>query len=105
MHRIVSKVINGIVFAAVLLVRHSVQAAEPSGSACLDGGASKVGVILCHGQNQYPTWKVVDLLRKGIHEQLGCHTLSLQTGLPPSSWGVEAVLAGEPKSLYFELRR
>lgn len=44
----------------------------------LDGGDSTIGVILCHGRGQSPTWAVVDPLRKGIHEQLGYHTLSLQ---------------------------
>ena len=44
----------------------------------LDGGSSTVAVILCHGRGQNPTGKVVNPLRKGIHEQLGYHTLSLQ---------------------------
>lgn len=43
-----------------------------------DGGDSTIGVILCHGRGQSPTWAVVDPLRKGINEQLGYHTLSLQ---------------------------
>ena len=47
-------------------------------NAYLDGGTSTVGVILCHGRNQQPTGGVVDPLRRGIHAQLGYHTLSLQ---------------------------
>jgi len=47
-------------------------------NAYLDGGQSTVGVILCHGRGEYPTWRVVNPLRKGIHKQLGYHTLSLQ---------------------------
>ena len=47
-------------------------------NAYLDGGDSTVGVILCHGRGRHPTYLVVDPLRKGIHERLGYHTLSLQ---------------------------
>ena len=47
-------------------------------NAYLDGGESKIGVILCHGRGQYPTWRVVDPLRKTINQQLGYHTLSIQ---------------------------
>jgi len=50
----------------------------PTDSAYLDGGTSKIGLILCHGRGAYPTWKVVDPLRKKINERLGYHTLSLQ---------------------------
>ena len=55
-------------------------------NAYLDGGTSTVGVILCHGRAQHPTWKVVDPLRKGIHGQLGYHTLSLQMPVGGSDW-------------------
>jgi len=58
----------------------------PSCSAYLDGGVSKVGVILCHGRGQHPTWKVVDPLRKGINEKLGYHTLSLQMPAEKKNW-------------------
>jgi len=47
-------------------------------AAYLDGGTSDKGVILCHGRGKNPTWKVVDPVRKGVHQQLGFHTLSLQ---------------------------
>jgi dienelactone hydrolase len=59
---------------------------KPSGSAYLDGGESKVAVILCHGRGQHPTWKVVDPLRKGINEKLGYHTLSLQMPAGKKKW-------------------
>ena len=47
-------------------------------NAYLDGKNSKVAVILCHGRGHHPTWDVVDPLRKGIHKELGFHTLSIQ---------------------------
>jgi pimeloyl-ACP methyl ester carboxylesterase len=55
-------------------------------NAYLDGGTSTVGVILCHGRGQHPTWRVVNPLRKGIHEQLGYHTLSLQMPTGGNDW-------------------
>lgn len=55
-------------------------------NAYLDGGTSTVGVILCHGRGQHPTWKVVDPLRREIHGQLGYHTLSLQMPVGGSDW-------------------
>ena len=71
-------------------------AGEPSGSAYLDGGTSKIGVILCHGRGQHPTWKVVDPLRKGIHEKLGYHTLSLQ--MPAEKKKLEAYAGDFPRA-------
>lgn len=53
-------------------------AVKPDGSVYLDGGFSKYGVILAHGRGKYPTWKVVNPVRKGIHDDLGYHTISLQ---------------------------
>jgi hypothetical protein len=44
----------------------------------LDGGLSKVCVVLAHGQGLSPNSQVVGPLRKGIHRELGYHTLSLQ---------------------------
>ena len=70
---------------------------QPSNSAYLDGETSKVGVILCHGRGQHPTWKVVDPLRKGIHEKLGYHTLSLQMPATKKKW--EAYAADFPRAL------
>ncbi|MCR4303822.1 MAG: alpha/beta hydrolase family protein [Gallionella sp.] len=61
-------------------------AGPPSGSAYLDGGTSKVGVILCHGRGHHPKWNVVDPLRKGINEKLGYHTLSLQMPADKKNW-------------------
>lgn len=61
-------------------------AGQPSGSAYLDGSNSKIGVLLCHGRGHYPTWDVVDPLRRGIHEQLGYHTLSLQMPAEDKNW-------------------
>lgn len=55
-----------------------VSADMPDGAAYLDGGTIKSGLILCHGRGKNPTWKVVDPLRKGAHEKLGFHTLSIQ---------------------------
>ena len=55
-------------------------------NAYLDGGESSVGIILCHGRGKYPTWLVVDPLRKGIHEQLGYHTLSIQMPARDVNW-------------------
>lgn len=55
-------------------------------NAYLDGGSSTVGVILCHGRGQYPTWMVVNPLRIGIHKALGYHTLSLQMPVDNVAW-------------------
>ena len=66
-------------------------AGQPSGSAYLDGGTSKVGIILCHGRGQHPTWKVVDPLRKDLHARLGYHTLSLQMPAAQKNWKAYAV--------------
>ena len=58
----------------------------PAGSAYLDGGNNKVGVILCHGKGKHPTWKVVEPLRVGIHLKLGYHTLSIQMPNQDKDW-------------------
>ena len=55
-------------------------------NAYLNGGKSETAVILCHGRGQHPTWDVVDPLRKGIHEKLGYHTVSLQMPAPGGNW-------------------
>lgn len=52
----------------------------------LAGRGTNIGVILCHGRGAYPTWLVVDPLRKGINEQLGYHTLSIQMPKGNISW-------------------
>lgn len=55
-------------------------------NAYLDGKNSTVGVVLCHGRGKYPTWLVVDPLRKGINQQLGYHTLSIQMPTVDGKW-------------------
>lgn len=55
-------------------------------NAYLEGKNSNVGVILCHGRGHYPTWLVVNPLRKGIHEKLGYHTLSIQMPTGNVNW-------------------
>jgi pimeloyl-ACP methyl ester carboxylesterase len=67
-----------------------VQAGAPAGSAYLDGGSSKVGLILCHGRGKYPTWKVVEPLRRGVYDRLGYHTLSLQMPNEKKKWRLYA---------------
>lgn len=62
------------------------QADKPDGSVYLDGGDVKYGLILAHGRGKSPTWLVVDPLRKGIHDQLGYHTLSLQMPIVGGNW-------------------
>ena len=88
--------ITAFVMAAALCVSPLTFASQPSGSAYLDGGASKIGVILCHGRGQHPAWKVVDPLRKGIHAKLGYHTLSLQ--MPAGKKKFEAYAADFPRA-------
>lgn len=58
----------------------------PDDSAYIDGGKSKTAVILAHGKGKYPTWLVVDSLRKGINDRLGYHTLSLQMPTGYDNW-------------------
>ena len=70
----------------VAMVALPVFAEAPEGSFYLDGGTTEIGLILCHGRGAYPTWKVVDPLRKKINEQLGYHTLSLQMPNENKHW-------------------
>lgn len=63
-----------------------VSADLPADAAYLDGGDNKTGLILCHGRGKNPTWKVVDPLRKGVHEKLGYHTLSIQLPNDDKNW-------------------
>ena len=78
--RFVLALVFGILFIT------PVHAGPPSGSAYLDGGQSKVAVILCHGRAKHPRWKVVDPLRKAVHRELGYHTLSLQLPNANKKW-------------------
>ena len=74
------------VFVIACLTGSLAVAGPPANSAYLDGGTSKVGVILCHGRGQHPKWKVVDPLRKGINAKLGYHSLSLQLPAEKKNW-------------------
>lgn len=81
-----NKIISAFLSAIALCIFLPAVAGQPTGSAYLDGDGSKTGVILCHGRGQHPAWKVVDPLRKGIHEKLGYHTLSLQMPTGKKGW-------------------
>ncbi len=72
----------------------SVEANDPDlpSNAYLDGKTSTVGIILAHGRGKYPTWLVVDPLRKGINSQLGYHTLSIQMPTDDINWREYAAL-------------
>jgi len=69
-----------------LLLPFTAYADKPDGSVYLDGGGSKYGLILAHGKGKHPTWLVVNPVRKGIHDKLGYHTLSLQMPIGYSNW-------------------
>ena len=58
----------------------------PAGSEFIDGGDSKVALILAHGRGKHPTWKVVEPLRTGVNGELGYHTLSLQMPNEDKYW-------------------
>jgi alpha/beta superfamily hydrolase len=79
----------GVAFMAVLMAWAGTAQARsdvPARAAYLDGGDSKVGVILLHGRGKDPRWKVVDPLRRAVHRQLGFHTLSLQMPAADKPW-------------------
>jgi len=69
-----------------LFVSSIAYADKPDGSVYLNGGNSKYGLLLAHGQGKSPTWLVVDPVRKGIHDELRFHTLSLQMPTGYSNW-------------------
>ncbi|UCH54136.1 MAG: alpha/beta fold hydrolase [Pseudomonadota bacterium] len=81
---------RGIVIAGAMLLAscQTVRSNDPNmpANAYLEGKGPPVGVVLCHGRGQHPTWYVVDPLRKGINEQLGYHTLSIQLPTGSVSW-------------------
>jgi pimeloyl-ACP methyl ester carboxylesterase len=58
---------------------------QPINSVYLKGNINKA-LILAHGQGKYPTWKVVNPLRKSINSELGYHTLSLQMPNNKDKW-------------------
>ena len=72
-------------FTAIAIADELSGAGVPD-NANLDGGKSDKALILCHGRGQHPTGAVVDPLRKGIHKQLGYHTVSLQMPAPGGNW-------------------
>ena len=82
-----------LIFIATLITligcqSNSVKSTDPDmpSNAYLEGKSTAVGVVLCHGRGKYPTWLVVDPLRKGINEQLGYHTLSIQMPTGDVNW-------------------
>lgn len=76
-----------VAFIFVALFMSSIAFAdEPAGSVYLDGGDNTYGLILAHGKGKHPTWLVVDPVRKGIHGDLGYHTISLQMPTGYSNW-------------------
>jgi predicted alpha/beta-hydrolase family hydrolase len=86
MKRLLLNILTGM----SLILAPSVFAAEPGGSVYLDGGDSREVLILAHGRGKSPTWKVVDPLRKGVHDRLGYHTLSLQMPNEDKDWELYA---------------
>jgi len=66
------------VAALVILLCAQALAAEMPQGKYLEAPGAKVAVILAHGQGLDADSQVVSPLRKGIHRELGFHTLSLQ---------------------------
>lgn len=83
----------GIIFTSMLLASHA-YADMPQGE-YLDGGSSKSGLILAHGQGGSPNSHVVDPIRKDINKELGMHTLSLQMPVVPGKRSIETYLGYE----------
>lgn len=75
-----------MLFCFWLFISSGAFAGQPDGSVYLDGKSSTYGLILAHGKGQNPTWFVVDPLRKGIHKDLGYHTISLQMPTGYGDW-------------------
>jgi len=70
---------------ATLLVPFSANADKPDESVYLKGDGVN-GLILAHGKGKHPTWLVVNPVRKGINDELGYHTISLQMPTGYSNW-------------------
>ena len=79
------KIVNLIAIVSLLLPCMAT-AGKPAGSVYIDGSDNKSALILAHGKGKHPTWLVVDPLRKGVSEQLGYHTLSLQMPVGHETW-------------------
>ena len=77
---------KAVLVTIFVIIASSTNADMPDDSAYLDGGENKTALILVHGRGKYPTWKVVDPLRNGVHEKLGYHTLSLQMPNGDKHW-------------------
>ena len=88
MHVVKSVVLSFTCLFFVACAGNSIKTNNPNmpHNAYLDGGSSKVGVILCHGRGHGPTWLVVDPLRKEINKELGYHTLSIQMPTGDVNW-------------------
>ncbi|MET0070158.1 MAG: DUF3530 family protein [Candidatus Thiodiazotropha sp.] len=80
------QLIKPLVTFILLLSPFNSSADKPDGAVYLNGGESGSGVILAHGRGKHPRWLVVNPLRKGIHEKLGYHTLSLQMPTGYGDW-------------------
>jgi len=80
------KILRISLISILLAIPFYTFAGTPDESVYIDGGDNKTGIILAHGKGKHPTWLVVNPLRKGINEQLGSHTLSLQMPTGYSNW-------------------
>jgi hypothetical protein len=72
-----------LVFTLCAFTSHA--AAQMPKGEYLDGKASKIAVILAHGQGLDPDANVVGPLRRAIHKELGYHTLSLSMPTLPGA--------------------
>lgn len=100
-------IILAFVLALLACQSNQVKTDDPNmpDHAFLDGKDSKVGIVLCHGRGKYPTWLVVDPLRKGINQQLGYHTLSIQMPTGENNWrDYEALFPTAYKSIAAAVR-
>ncbi len=68
-----------------LLITNITHADKPDGAVYLQGN-NNTALILAHGKGKYPTWLVVEPLRKAVNTQLGYHTLSLQMPTGHDFW-------------------
>jgi pimeloyl-ACP methyl ester carboxylesterase len=72
-----------LVFTLCAFTSHA--AAQMPKGEYLDGKASKIAVVLAHGQGLDPDANVVGPLRRAIHKELGYHTLSLSMPTLPGA--------------------